>query len=82
MSDEVETVQEVAVPQEVEQASTVESVATEVAPVPLHEFCVRLSMRDNRVEHIGTFEFLEKYHGRLSDLEVNYNERYTAFLNQ
>lgn len=59
--------------------------AVEVAdafPLPLDEFCVRLSKTDRRVEMIGAFNKSEKAAGRVKDTEAAFAERYSAFINQ
>lgn len=51
-------------------------------PLPLNEFCMRLSTTDKRVELIGGFEHSERVAGRMADTAENYAERYTKFLTQ
>jgi hypothetical protein len=50
--------------------------------VGLHEFCIRLSGKDKRVEMISAFESVERRAGRLQDAEVAYADRYTKFIKQ
>ena len=51
-------------------------------PLTLNEFCIRLSIKDKRVELIGGFEHSERVAGRLKDTAENYAARYGEFLNQ
>ena len=51
-------------------------------PLSLTEFCIRLSVKDKRVELVGGFEHSERVAGRLKDTAENYAARYDKFLNQ
>lgn len=67
--------------------------AAEVAEVPsaavaapaaqdltLHEFCIRLSSVDKRVELIGAFHYSETASGVVKDTEAAFNARFAAFI--
>lgn len=47
----------------------------------LHEFCIRLSVEDRRVELISAFESDERRFGRLKDTAEKFAARYQAFIN-
>ena len=51
-------------------------------PLPLDEFCSRLSATDKRVELIGAFHHSEKVAGRNKDNSSAYAARFVEFCNQ
>lgn len=70
------------------KTETTEVVAADVAPaetgVPmtLDEFCIRLSVKDKRVELIGGFEHVERLAGRVKDTADGFGKRFADFINQ
>ncbi len=54
--------------------------APDAFPLPLEEFCQRLSVNDSRVELIGGFYAAEKRSGNLKDTEAAYSARFAAFV--
>lgn len=50
--------------------------------ITLEQFGVELSQRDQRVELLNGFIFMERKAGHFKDAESNYQDRYTAFLNK
>ena len=51
-------------------------------PLPLEEFCQRLSVTDRRVELIGAFYSEETRAGRVKDTESNFSARFNKFVSQ
>jgi len=49
-------------------------------PLPLEEFCARLSASDRRVELITAFARGEKALGFVKDTESAYRKRFAAFI--
>jgi hypothetical protein len=57
--------------------------ATEPAiSLPLHDFCLRLSETEERVELIGGFEADERFNGRKKDTAENFAARFHAFVSK
>lgn len=59
------------------------------APLPvgtpemtLDQFGIELSQRDQRVELVNAFIFMERKAGHFKDADSNYQDRFTAFLNK
>ncbi len=53
-----------------------------VEQVSLHEFCIRLSETEKRVELIGGFEADERLNGRKKDSSAAYASRFQAFVSK
>lgn len=51
-------------------------------PLPLAEFCARLSATDKRVELLSAFAHSETKAGRLKDVQSAYGRRFAAFVKQ
>lgn len=63
-------------------AAPVQSIEPAEYPLPLEEFCTRLSVTDKRVEIIGAFAHAETRAGRIKALATEYAGRYRAFVNK
>jgi hypothetical protein len=48
----------------------------------LNQFGIELSQRDNRMELVNAFVFLERQEGNHKDTEAGYQARFEAFLNK
>lgn len=51
-------------------------------PLPIDEFCARLSLTDKRVELITAFARMESAAGRRKDVHSAYARRFGDFINQ
>lgn len=60
--------------------SETEKVQQKEVPLSLHDFCIRLSTKERRVELIAGFEADERKANRLKDTESAYAARFQAFI--
>jgi hypothetical protein len=64
-------------------SKTAATAAGETAiPLSLHDFCIRLSETEKRVELIAGFEADERSNGRKKDTAANFAVRFQAFLSK
>lgn len=68
--------------QPAQQESNLAQAPAEVIDLALDEFCVRVSVKDRRVELLAAFHAVERAAGRLKDTEQAFAARFSAFQTQ